>query len=100
MSILAAGCLFTALTAAPHALSFPGLFAPTGLMGAGPQTTAWLYLVWHVSFPLAVIAYALLKDEERTAEGPRGSARTPILTSVAGVICSVCALTLNRHARS
>ena len=25
-----------------HALTVPGLFAPAGLLGAGPQTTAWL----------------------------------------------------------
>ena len=39
---LAAGYLFTALMATVHALTFPGLFAPAGLLGAGPQTTAWL----------------------------------------------------------
>jgi len=27
-----------------HALTFPGLFAPAGLLGAGPQSTAWLYM--------------------------------------------------------
>ena len=39
----------------PHALSFPRLCAPDGLIGAGPQTTAWLYMAWHAGFPLAVI---------------------------------------------
>src|SRR5262249_35718277 len=32
--LLAAGYLFTALMAIAHALSFPGLFSPTGLLGA------------------------------------------------------------------
>jgi hypothetical protein len=41
-----------------HALSFPGLFAPAGLLGAGPQTTAWLYMFWHSGFSLFVMAYA------------------------------------------
>jgi len=59
--VLAAGYLFTALMAAAHMLTFPGLFAPTGLLGAGPQSTAWLYMFWHAGFPLVVIAYALLK---------------------------------------
>ncbi|HLZ66174.1 MAG TPA: response regulator [Aliidongia sp.] len=58
--VLATGYLFTALTAAAHMASFPGLFAPAGLLGAGMQTTAWLYLFWHGGFLLAVIAYALL----------------------------------------
>lgn len=54
--VLAAGYLFTAGMAGVHTLSFPGLFAPTGLLGAGPQTTAWLYMFWHAGFPLCVVA--------------------------------------------
>ena len=38
--VLASGYLFTAFIAAAHALTFPGLFAPTGLLGGGPQSTA------------------------------------------------------------
>jgi len=63
--VLATGYLFTGLIAACHALTFPGLFAPGGLLGAGPQSTAWLYMFWHAGFPAFVIAYALLKDEGR-----------------------------------
>jgi signal transduction histidine kinase/DNA-binding response OmpR family regulator len=63
--VLAAGYLFTALIAIAHALTFPGLVTPTGLLGAGPQSTAWLYMVWHGIFPLSVIAYALLKRSAR-----------------------------------
>ena len=33
--VLASGYLFTALITIPHALTFPGAFAPTGLLGAG-----------------------------------------------------------------
>ncbi|HEX7926723.1 MAG TPA: PAS domain S-box protein, partial [bacterium] len=58
---LVAGYAFTATMASTHLASFPGLFAPTGLLGAGPQTTAWLYMFWHGGFPLCVIAYARLK---------------------------------------
>jgi signal transduction histidine kinase len=58
--ILGCAYLFSALMAVSHALSFPGLFSPTGLFGAGPQTTAWLYFLWHGGFPLLVIAYAML----------------------------------------
>ncbi|PMS15425.1 sensor histidine kinase [Trinickia dabaoshanensis] len=56
--ILAGGYLLSACMAIAHTLSFPGLFSPTGLLGSGPQTTAWLYMMWHGAFPLAVIAYA------------------------------------------
>src|SRR5262245_17536235 len=44
LCVLACGYLFTALMTVAHALTFPGLFSPTGLLGAGPQSTAWLYM--------------------------------------------------------
>ena len=46
----------------PHALTFPGAFAPTGLLGAGLQSTGWLYYFWHSGLPASVLAYACLKD--------------------------------------
>lgn len=62
---LATGYLFTACMAVVHALSFPGLFSPSGLLGAGPQTTAWLYMFWHGGFPLLVMAYTMLARRKR-----------------------------------
>jgi len=62
--VLAAGYLFTALMTMVHALNFPGLFAPGGLLGARPQSTAWLYVFWHGGFPLFICAYALLKRHD------------------------------------
>jgi signal transduction histidine kinase len=58
---LAIGYLFTGLISIPHALSFPRLFGPVGLIGGGAQTTAWLYMIWHAGFPLAVIGYCALR---------------------------------------
>ena len=92
--VLASGYLFTAFIAVAHALTFPGLFSPTGLLGARPQSTAWLYMFWHGGFPLLVIAYALLKAEKRETSRPRGRARVPVLSSVAAVLLVVCGLTL------
>lgn len=95
-SVLVLGCgyLFTAAMIVPHALTFPGLFAPTGLLGAGPQTTAWLYMFWHGGFPLLVTGYALFKGAEGKTIGPRGSSRIAIAASAAAVIAAACALTL------
>jgi PAS domain S-box-containing protein len=92
--VLASGYLFTAAMIVPHALTFPGLFTSAGLLGAGPQSTAWLYMFWHGGFPLIVIVYALLKDAEREIVGPRWSGRTAVLASVAIVLAAVGALTL------
>ena len=89
---LGMGFLYTALIAVAHALVFPGAFAPTGLFGAGVQTTAWLYNFWKVGLPLAVIAYSLLKDDD---SGTNTSQRSPefiIFLGIAVVIAIVCGL--------
>src|ERR1700709_2248325 len=48
---LSNGYLFTALIVIPWMLTFPGVFAPGGLLGAGLQSTVWLYILWHAGFP-------------------------------------------------
>jgi signal transduction histidine kinase len=90
---LAIGFLYTALIAIPHTLTFPGAFTPTGLLGSGVQTTAWLYNFWKVGLPLAVILYSLLKDEDSWTSISRRSPRVIILWGIAIVIAIVCALT-------
>jgi len=92
--LLASGYLFTAFIAVAHALTFPGLFAPTGLLGAGPQSTAWLYMFWHGGFPLIVVGYALLKERGHETNQTRRRAGTAVLFSVAAVLVIVCGLTL------
>lgn len=93
---LASAYLFSAFMAIAHLLSFPGLFAPGGLLGAGAQTTAWLYFLWHAVFPLCVIAYALLKDEAKPVEAGRGraGAGAAIASSIAVVLVVVSGLVL------
>ena len=90
--LLASGYLFTAMAAIVHALTFPGLFAPGGLLGAGTQTTVWLYMIWHGAFPLLVFGYALLKarDNEPKIQGSTGAA---IVASVVVVSVAMTAFT-------
>lgn len=92
--VLASGYLFDAFVIIPHALSFPGAFAPGGLLGAGPQTTAWLYVFWHGGFPLFVMAYAILRRREAAGGTLARNGTMAILASVAGVAAAVVVLTL------
>jgi signal transduction histidine kinase len=80
---ISSGYLFTALMLVPWTLTFPGVFAPSGLLGAGLQSTVWLYILWHAGFPMFVAAYALLKDGDPTKRLWQSSARVAILLSVA-----------------
>jgi signal transduction histidine kinase len=90
---IASGYLFTALMLIPWMLTFPGVFTPGGLLGAGLQTTNSLYTLWHAGFPMFVIAYALLKDADPARRLWQGSAGAAILASVAMTAAVVCAAT-------
>src|SRR6202158_966886 len=88
--VIANGYLFTALVVIPWMLTFPGAFTPGGLLGAGLQTTNWLYILSHASFPVFVIAYALLKDADPAKRLWQGSAGTAILLCIAMTAAVVC----------
>ena len=92
MLLLASAYLFTAVAAIVHGLSFPGLFTPTGLLGAGPQTTVWLYMIWHGVFPLLVIGYAMTKARDGGAKIQWSAARA-VSASVIAVGVVMAALT-------
>jgi signal transduction histidine kinase len=91
--VLANGYLFSALIVIPHALTFPGAFAPKGLLGAGAQSSGWLNALWHLGFLIAVAGYAWMKDEKRGNYAARSSALTAFCWSAAIQIGLVCALT-------
>jgi signal transduction histidine kinase len=90
---LAMGYLFTALIIVPHLLTFPGIFSPTGLLGANLQTTVWLYIFWHFGLPPAVIAYTVLKRQQVPETVAQDSAAAVILKSVLAVIALTLAAT-------
>src|SRR5437879_3054224 len=88
---ISSGYLFTALMLIPWMLTFPGVFAPGGLLGAGLQSTVWLYILWHAGFPTFVIAYALLQGADPTMRLWQGPLHVAILSSVAvtaGIVCA------------
>jgi signal transduction histidine kinase len=90
---LASGYLFSALIIIPHILTFPGAFYRTGLLGAGLQTTAWLYTFWHFGFIVAVIVYACLKNAGGQETAPAPSRLPPVAAGVLAVVIVVCTLT-------
>ena len=93
MLVLASGYLFTALTTIAHGLTFPGVFTATGLLDAGPQTTAWLYMIWHGGFPLFVVGYVLMHGRPPAA-APGASGALAILVAAAIVVAGVVGLVL------
>src|SRR6516225_3786581 len=74
----------------PMPIFFPGEFSPSGLLGAGLQTSAWIYNFWHYGFPVAVIGYVILLS---VGTKTRHATLFAISSSVAIVIGLVSALT-------
>ncbi|WP_374479383.1 GGDEF domain-containing protein [Zoogloea sp.] len=91
--VLGCGYLYVACMTVAHALSFPGLFTPTGLLGAGPQSTAWLYMFWHGVFPLFVIAYARFKGRDFVSSTLPRRPRLPFMAAGAGMVVLSAAFT-------
>ena len=91
---LGMGYLFAALIIVPHALTFPGNFSPTGLMGANVDTAFWLYYFCRIGLFSAVIAYELLKEVHSSAGAFLTSVKATIASSVVAVAVLVLLLTL------
>jgi hypothetical protein len=91
---LANGYLLTALFAVPWTLTFPGVFAPGGGLGAGLQSTVWLYVLSHAGFALFAIIYTLLKDADPIEWLSPRSVRAAIMASVGSVTALVCCATV------
>src|SRR5712672_1646015 len=91
---LACGYLSSALMIIPYMLTFPGALSPTGLLGAGLQTTAAIYWFWHLLFPMGLLGYGLMRDEKSDPGPAEPSSLAVIVGSVALVLTLVCGLTL------
>jgi signal transduction histidine kinase len=92
--LLAGGYLFTALLALAHLLIVPALFASSAVLGASPQTDAWLDIFRNAGFPLFVICYALLKRYDNTGGQSRAGIGISIISVAAGAVTGVCLLFL------
>jgi len=52
LGALAGTYCFTIVLAVLQLLIFPGVFAQTGLLGAGPQSAIWVWVIWHIGYPV------------------------------------------------
>jgi signal transduction histidine kinase len=91
---LGMGYLFAALVIVAHALTFPGNFSPTGLLGANVDTAFWLYYFCRLGIFIAVIAYSLLKEVHSPTGTILTSVKSAITSSIVAVAVVVLLLTL------
>lgn len=68
LTVLASGFVFIALLLITHMLTFPGAFAPRGLLGADMSTTGWAYMIRRAAYPIAIVLYVVMRRAELAAE--------------------------------
>ena len=90
LTLLASSYVFTALLLIPYALTFPGAFAPGGLLHAGPSTSAWLMIFRRWTAPVSVLLYVLLREADSAArpETRRAPPRVFLCVSMAVALCA------------
>lgn len=87
--VVASGYIFAGSFAFLQTLSFPGSYAPNGLIGDVYNTPAWFFVLWYTTFPLSILSYTLLKDKEKK---PPRSTRITIAITLICVIATIALL--------
>lgn len=90
---VASAYLCSAAFAFLQTLTFPAGYAPAGLFGDGFNTPAWFFVLWHATFPLGILVYALSIDVRGPAIEPGRSARATIALTIFCVGIVIAALT-------
>ena len=90
---LASGYIFSGLFAFLQTLAFPGAYSPSGLMGDQLSSAPYLFILWHIAFPLAVTVYALSDDRLRTDDPPGRSTKATIAITIACTLVLTAGLT-------
>ncbi len=80
---------FVMVVAAVQVLIFPGAFSAGGLLGAGPQTAPWMWLVWHTGYPVFVLAALAVQAMRLHAEGSEGLRRVSGMLMIGGPLAAL-----------
>jgi signal transduction histidine kinase len=90
--VLSASYLFSSLITIPYLLSFPGVFSETGLLGGNSQTTNWIWIFWHVIFPVGILIYLIIDKTFGDIRLNAKDAHELTIWLTLGVICLVLGL--------
>src|SRR5471032_903060 len=92
IAILSLAYGFAAMTIIPYTVTYPGMFGLGVPLGAGPQSSGWLWVLWHVGFIGLLLAYVIARrhDEPGRLQGFVRSAY--VITVPVGILCIGAAL--------
>jgi signal transduction histidine kinase len=92
--VLGAGSLYVTLIVFAQMLSFPNVLAQGRLLGSGPDTTTWLWTLWHIGPPLFALPYAIMEGDGRNRAVPSARVRPVGWLGVAAVTAAVALASL------
>jgi signal transduction histidine kinase len=96
LTVLASGFVFIAALLIAHMLTYPGGFAPDGLLGAQFDTAGWIFLYRRAALPLIVILYVFLRWREQSSPPFEARPSPPIaLGAMAGITLAIAAVTIS-----
>lgn len=89
---------FTGFIVVVQSLIFPGVLAPQGFLGSGPQSAVWMWVCWHMGYPLLILlamsAAALTKEAPLSRRAYRRASYAVVLLPVlAGLLVSWLCIT-------
>jgi len=91
--VLSSGYLFSGSFAFLQTLAFPGAYAPAGLIGDSRNSAAWFFVLWHSTYLMAVLTYALSKDVDWSFAPARASAKIKVGLTMAFALVLIAGLT-------
>jgi signal transduction histidine kinase len=94
LPVLAAGYIASGSFSFLQTLAFPGSYAPSGLIGDGIDSPAWLFVWWQTTFPLAILVYAVMKDVPHSPGKSDRFTGVAIGLAVASALALISGLTL------
>jgi PAS domain S-box-containing protein len=88
LALLALAYGYSALTQTLYVLTFPGIFSPNGLFGAGPQTASLVFVASQVGFGAFIIAVGIAarRNWRMSRDGVRVLAISTLLVTCAFAI--------------
>lgn len=82
-----------------YILAFPRVFADNGVFNSGPQTSVWVYVLWHMGFPVAILFYLWLDAKYGNVRYSARKAKLAGWCTFIGtiVLMAVCTLFTTHH---
>jgi diguanylate cyclase (GGDEF)-like protein/PAS domain S-box-containing protein len=93
-SYAALGCayLFNAAIMVPFLLSFPGALKAQGPLLGGSQSAVWVWIFWHLFFPLLAVLSLEIERRFPSARASKGRVVPFLAASVGGTLALVAAI--------